>query len=264
MPPARAITVCPLGSGSKGNCLYVGTPEGALLIDVGFSLKEILRRLALAGLDPASIRAILITHEHGDHVRGVGVVARKLRVPVYLTLGTWDAIRRPPLPEVIPFRAGEAFSAGPFAVASVGLPHDAAEPVAYKVSWGGRAIGCVTDLGHPDPQVIAHFEGCDFLVSEANHDEQMLMDGPYPWSVKRRIRGRWGHLSNQQGLALLEGMLHPGLEGVVLAHLSETCNRPELAWGLFSARLRSLGMGDIPLWTARQDEPLTGIRLTPL
>lgn len=261
---ASAIRVCPLGSGSRGNCLAIATPEGTLLIDAGFSARETFLRMAEVGLSPADVKAILITHEHGDHIRGMGPLARKLRVPVYINERTWLGVRRPELPEARHVPAGERFEIGGFRVKSLSLPHDAADPVAYVVEWGGKAVGCVTDLGVPSQRVIDALRGCSFLVCEANHDEQMLLDGPYPWSVKQRIRGRHGHLSNSQGLALLEGMLHPGLEGVILAHLSEKCNRPELAWGLFSARLRALGAGDIPLWTAAQDRPLPGITIDPL
>lgn len=256
------VRLCPLSSGSKGNCVFVGTPEGGVLIDVGLSARETFRRLALAGVAPEEVSAILVTHEHGDHIRGIVPVARKLQVPVYLSEGTWEAVGRPELPDLRLVVGGTPFDVGALRVSPQSLPHDAVEPVAYRIAWEGWSVGCVTDLGHPAPEVITWLAGCDLLYVEANHDEELLASGPYPWSVKQRIRGRFGHLSNTQGLAILEGMLHPGLRGIVLAHLSETCNRPELAWGLFKARLRSLGADHIPLWTAAQDHPLLDVHLS--
>ena len=253
------LTICPLGSGSRGNCLYVGSPAGAVLIDVGFSARETRRRLKVAGLDETSILGLLITHEHGDHIGGLGALSRALKVPVWLTRGTYHAVGKPELPEVRHFLAGDSFCVGPLTIETVPLPHDAADPVAFVVSWEGRRVGNVTDLGHPTSLVIDRFRGCDFLVLEANHDVGMLLDGPYPWPVKQRIRGRSGHLSNEQSGELLEAVLHPGLQGLVLAHLSEVNNHPELALDLIRGVLAAQGFEQLPLWAAELHHPLCGL-----
>lgn len=257
------IQIVPLGSGSKGNCVFVGTPLTGLVIDCGFSYKELLRRLVEARVNPARIRAILVTHEHSDHIGGVGVLARKLRVPVYMTEGTWTAGQHvlKTLPERVQVRPGDDFHLGELRIEPVPLPHDAREPVGYVFAWGGRRWALFTDLGHPTHLVIERARLCDLLLIEANHDEDMLINGPYPWPLKQRIRGRQGHLSNAQGVSVVESVLHPGLKGIALMHLSETNNRPEIPYTLCRKTLLNHDAGDIPLWVARQDRPLEGLGL---
>lgn len=260
------IQVVPLGSGSKGNCTFVGTPLTGLVIDCGFSYKELVRRMLEARLSPTRIQGILVTHEHSDHLGGVGVLARKLKVPVYMTEGTGaagQAVLRD-LPEWIRVRPGEPFSLGELRIEPVPLPHDAREPVGYAFAWGGRRWALFTDLGHPTHLVLERARHCDLLLIEANHDEELLINGPYPWPLKQRIRGRQGHLSNTQGVSVVEEVLHPGLKGIALMHLSETNNRPELPYALCRKALLKHSAGDIPLWVAPQDRPLEGLTLRSL
>jgi phosphoribosyl 1,2-cyclic phosphodiesterase len=261
---APDIQLVPLGSGSKGNCTFVGTPHAGLLIDGGFSARETLARLHAAGIASSRIQALLITHEHSDHIGGAGAIARKLQIPVYMTRGTQAAVDLGKLPEVVPVVAGEHFSIGEIHVEPIPLPHDAAEPVAYAMSWGGRRWVVLTDFGYPTRLVVDRIRGCDMLLLEANHDEELLLNGPYPWGLKMRIRGRHGHLSNNQTVSILEEVVHPGLRGVALLHLSETNNRPELPYGLCRHKLDHLDAGDIPLWVAPQERPLEGLVLNSL
>jgi phosphoribosyl 1,2-cyclic phosphodiesterase len=182
------------------------------------------------GLDPAGLSAILVTHEHLDHVRGIERLVRRHRLPVYLS----DATRRgaaalQELPEVLPFACGREFRINTLAIRPFSISHDARDPAGFRIGANGSRIGIATDLGHVTALVREHLRGCRLLVLEANHDPGMLMEGPYPWFLKQRIRGRSGHLSNQESGCLLADILHPGLEQVVLAHLSETNNNPEKA-----------------------------------
>lgn len=262
------IQIYPLGSGSKGNSTFVGTPHSGLLIDGGFSFKQTVARLELVGVSPDRIQAILVTHEHSDHVAGVGPLARKLKVPVYLTRGTYQTLRHKPplrlLPEVNMVVAGETFSVGEIQVEPLPIPHDAEEPVAYAMAWGGRRWAVLTDFGYPTHLIRERVRNCDLLLLEANHDEEMLINGPYPWPLKSRIRGRFGHLSNSQSVSLLDEIVHPGLRGVALLHLSEVNNRPELPYALCRQRLEQLDAGDIPVSVVSQERPLTGLTLNSM
>ncbi|HEY5999877.1 MAG TPA: MBL fold metallo-hydrolase [bacterium] len=225
-----------LASGSKGNCALIEARGVRLLVDAGLSGAEIERRLAALGVDAGDLAAVLITHEHADHVRGAGILARRHRLPVYLTRGTHAAERRHlgELPFVEHVEPGREFEIRSVGVRPFSTPHTRqgggfADPVAYCFFAGGAKAGYATDLGHPTGLMAQHLAGCRLLVLEFNHDPGMLADGPYPWPVKQWIRGQGGHLSNEQAARLLERVLHEGLEGLVLAHLSETNNTPELA-----------------------------------
>jgi phosphoribosyl 1,2-cyclic phosphodiesterase len=227
---AGTLSVCVLASGSKGNAIYVSDGVTSLLVDAGLSAREIGRRLDSRGLNPASLSAILVTHEHGDHVHGVERLCRRYRLPVYLTPGTLHAaaaLRE--LPETRTFDCGCPFRVGTLTVHPFSISHDAEDPAGFTIGGSGSRIGIATDLGHVTAMVREHLRGCRLLVLEANHDPDMLMDGPYPWFLKQRIRGRTGHLSNSESGQLLAEIAHPGLEQVVLAHLSATNNTPEKA-----------------------------------
>ncbi len=241
-----------LASGSSGNCCYLETSAGALLVDAGLSARETLRRLKELGRDPARVEAILVTHEHIDHARGVRVLARQLGVPVRGTAGTLDA-----LPEEVPgareLPSGESERMGGFTVSPFSLPHDAADPVGFVLEAGGVRVGVATDLGCVTGLARERLAGCGALVLESNHDERMLMEGPYPWHLKQRIRSRRGHLSNGDAAEMLAGLWHRRLRAVVLAHLSETNNLPRLA--LEGARA-AMG-GDLFLAAAEAARPLT-------
>jgi phosphoribosyl 1,2-cyclic phosphodiesterase len=230
-----------LGSGSEGNALVVEVSEGGsttrVLLDCGFALRDCERRLARLGLEAGSLAAIVVTHEHGDHVGGVERLARKHDIPVWMTYGTFVASRiggagmiKAALDIEInlidahaPFRIGD-MELHPFPV-----PHDAREPAQYVFSDGARRLGVLTDLGSSTPHVESMLSACDALVLECNHDSAMLMGGAYPPSLKARVGGKYGHLANQASAALLSRVMHGGLQHVVAAHLSGQNNTPALA-----------------------------------
>lgn len=223
-----------LGSGSEGNALVVGLPrdDGFLLVDCGFALKEVSRRLARLRLALDGLRAILVTHEHGDHVGGVFKLAAAAGVPVYLTYGTREGSRRLPTFDaqacrlISPDQPLEVHGLG---VSPFPVPHDAREPVQYVFEDGNSKLGLLTDIGRSTPHVIGALAGLTALVLEANHDRSLLADGHYPPSLKRRIGGDYGHLENQAAAAILESLDRSRLHTVVAAHLSRHNNRAELA-----------------------------------
>jgi phosphoribosyl 1,2-cyclic phosphodiesterase len=224
------MRLCLLASGSKGNCLYIETDSCRLLIDAGLSGKEAIARLSSIGVDAATLDGILITHEHSDHIRGVGALARRLKIPVLVASRTHEAARHVfGKIDLIEFDPGSSFSFKGLNIDPFPVTHDATDPVGFRIEGGEGAIGFATDLGIATRLTQEKLKGCRALVLEFNHDEQMLQDGPYPWHLKQRIRSRHGHLSNTEGASLLEGLLHAGLEGVFLSHLSEVNNDPTLA-----------------------------------
>ena len=228
--PEKTLSVCVLGSGSRGNAIYVSDGTTSILVDAGFSAREIDRRMRSQGLDPARLNAVLLTHEHSDHIRGVERWVRRHRLPVYLTAGTFQAAAAlHDLPEIFTFTCGSEVRIHTLTVRPFSIAHDARDPAGFTIGANGSRIGIATDLGHVTALVREHLRNCRLLVLEANHDPQMLMDGPYPWFLKQRIRSRTGHLSNQETGRLLADILHPALEQVVLAHLSETNNTPARA-----------------------------------
>ncbi len=215
------------------------------MVDAGFSGKDLARRLDILELEPRNIAAIVITHDHGDHTRGAGVFSRRHGTPLYMTDRTRAACGSLLRGEesVVPYRAGYPFEIGGVRVEPFITVHDAADPVAVAlvdVETETR-VGIATDLGRPTAQVRAALAGSDFLVLEANHDEVMLRTGPYPWSVKRRISSSHGHLSNEGAARLVRELFHPRLAGVLLAHLSNECNSPELARNVVGRALDAAG-----------------------
>jgi phosphoribosyl 1,2-cyclic phosphodiesterase len=311
-----------LASGSKGNSTVVSSSRTRILVDVGVSCRELFKRMAAAGEDPQTLDAILITHEHQDHVQGLSVTARKLGIPVYFTEPThrewmrwmtprkkmtyaeWMAARKAEaaaagranpamedaeapddsggqeglelaaaaaakpakdpcaLPGVEYFSAGEGFSIGDIAVTPYTIPHDAADPVGFVFEVDGARIGLATDLGYMPPNAKRHLKKCDVLMLESNHDLDMLRDGPYPWSVKQRVMSRVGHLSNLAAAEFLESEYDGGASYVVLAHLSESNNLPELA--RVCAERALAGRMDLlknKILLATQDRPLESIVL---
>ena len=285
-----------LASGSKGNSTVISSGRTRILVDAGLSCRELFRRMRLAGEVPETLDAILITHEHSDHVNGVAVTARKLGIPVYFTEAThrawmrwltprrqmtyaqWleqcrkqaaermaevetvaeegeadeseadvvaagavneadDSEGRTPsrkedptwLPAVEYFEAGQPFEIGDIAVSPFTIPHDAADPVGFVFQAEGLRLGFATDLGYVPPNVKAQLKGLDLLLMESNHDLEMLRDGPYPWAVKQRVLSRVGHLSNEAAASFLEHEYDGNAAYVILAHLSESNNLPELA-----------------------------------
>ena len=220
-----------LGSGSKGNAVLLECNDTRVLVDAGFSARRLAERLHGIGVDPASISALVLTHEHSDHISGAVNAAKKWRWQVHGTAGTLAA-----LPELAPdrtsaFAAGATLSVGAITLQTVGTSHDAADPVAYIATstCSGMRAAIVTDLGVVTDRVREATRACDVMILESNHDETMLRLGPYPYHLKRRIAGDQGHLSNAAAGRLVVETTHRGLRHLVLAHLSETNNTPDVA-----------------------------------
>lgn len=219
---------CSLGSGSKGNATVVEVGQTRLLIDCGFSLKATEQRLAAAGLSPRQLTAILVTHEHADHVQGVQRLARRYQLPVYMTAGTEHALRAFELP-VQRLELDCHLDIGDIRILPVAVPHDAREPCQFVFEGGDCRFGILTDTGLITPWIIERYAGLDALFLEANYDPKMLAEGPYPPSLRARVGGDLGHLSNQQAAGFLEVLDRQSLKHVAIAHISEKNNRPELA-----------------------------------
>ena len=225
------MRVCLLASGSKGNSVYVEAGDCRILVDAGLSARQILARLQEIGVDGTDLDGILISHEHIDHTRGAGVLARKLKIPVVASASVWNECRDSFGATLsVEFESGTPFSFKDLHIDPFPITHDACDPVGFLIEGDDGRIGVATDLGIVTRLVTDKLQGCRAVVLEANHDEEMLLNGPYPWHLKQRIRSRHGHLSNVQSVELLEEILHPQLEGVFLAHLSEVNNDPTLAY----------------------------------
>jgi phosphoribosyl 1,2-cyclic phosphodiesterase len=220
-----------LGSGSEGNGLVVEVGTTRVMIDCGFGVKDTVTRLARLGLAPDDLSAILVTHEHADHVGGVAAFAAKYDIPVWLTFGTLDVLdeRMMDVPRVLGFDSQDVFVVGSIEVRPFPVPHDAREPVQFVVTDGVRKLGVLTDIGATTPYVRTQLSACDALVLECNHDESMLANGSYPYPLKQRISGRFGHLCNDAAAELLRAIDTSRLKHVVAAHLSQQNNTPELA-----------------------------------
>jgi phosphoribosyl 1,2-cyclic phosphodiesterase len=298
-----------LASGSKGNSTIVASSTTRILVDAGLSCRELIKRMRIAGEDPASLDAILITHEHQDHVQGLAVTARKLGIPVYLTEPThrawvrwltprkrttyaeWLEQRRhaanqptpepdaeeasaveeslsepandpAALPAVEYFQSGSSFRIGDIAVMPFTTPHDAVDPVGFVFEVEAARVGLATDLGYIPSNLHVHLRRCDVLMLESNHDLEMLRDGPYPWSVKQRVMSRVGHLSNDAASEFLARSYDGQAAYVVLAHLSESNNLPELARYAAEQALRDkMNLLANKLVLAEQDRPMEAIVL---
>jgi phosphoribosyl 1,2-cyclic phosphodiesterase len=253
-----------LGSGSGGNCCAVEADGAALLIDAGFSAKEIERRAEQVGLDLARLVGLVLTHEHGDHAAGAARLARRFRVPVATATGTWASVRRT-MREAEHRALGlcARVTIGPFVIEACPTSHDAAEPLAVTLRAGdGAGVGVAYDLGRPTAGVRYLLRDLTALVLEANHDDVLLRTSGYPPSVQRRIAGSGGHLSNRAAAELLAELNHPGLGVVVLAHLSRRCNTPDDARSRVEAALRRAGFTGA-LHVAGQNEPLGPLAVQP-
>jgi len=228
------VKLASLGSGSKGNATLVRAGDTLVLIDCGFTMRETCYRLERCGLSPENLAAIVVTHEHGDHVQGVLPLARKYGLTVYMTVGTrlaMEATGRHSFKGVAmrEVRLGQRFSIADVEVLSVAVPHDAREPCQYLFSFRQQQVGVLTDLGEITPHVVESYRQCDVLLLEFNHDVVMLEEGPYPYSLKRRVGGPWGHLNNVQAAQLLQQVEQERLQHLVLSHISEQNNCPNLA-----------------------------------
>jgi len=246
-----------LGSGSGGNCSYLETGETRLLIDAGFSARQIRQRLAGLERSPETLQGILITHEHLDHIQGLAVLCAKLRLPIYCNRLTRDAIEDA-LHASLDYRlfaTGESFEIGDVTVETFAVPHDAQDPVGFLLRVETGNIGFLTDLGHATRLVVERVRPANVLVLETNHDPRLLQeDTRRPWSVKQRILSRHGHLSNEAAAAVVEETASGGLRHLCLGHLSRDCNRPELALEAVGARLRALGATHVQVRCASQDQ----------
>ncbi len=243
------MRLCSIASGSSGNCIYVGSDCAHVLIDAGISGRRVeagLNSLELTGRD---LDGILITHEHSDHIKGLGVIARKYGIPIYATGGTVDAMVRSgslgKIPEGIfrEIREDEPFLIKDLVVNPFTIPHDAAQPVGYRLECGEHSVGIATDLGKYNEYIIENLQNLDALLLEANHDIRMLQVGRYPYYLKQRIMGDRGHLSNENAGQLLCRLLHDNLKAVFLGHLSKENNYEELAYETVCSEVT---MGDNP------------------
>jgi len=224
-----------LGSGSRGNCSLVEFDGTLLMVDCGLPLAVVEERLAALGRDPRDVTAILVTHEHGDHVQGVGPFARRYGTAVWMTPGTASASRNVRGPKLLSSHRG--LTIGAIAVEPYPVPHDAREPCQYAFAAGGRRLGMLTDTGFITPHICERLAACDALAIECNHDLEMLRRGPYPESLKARVASRYGHLNNGQTTELLSRVRHGGLQWVLGLHLSETNNSPAQARDALAAAL---------------------------
>jgi phosphoribosyl 1,2-cyclic phosphodiesterase len=224
-----AVQFASLGSGSKGNATLVRCGDTLLMIDCGFSLRETVRRMARLRVEPQQLNAILVTHEHSDHCSGVAALSRNYQIPVYLTHGTFSTGRCDGVYDQRLFNCEDTLAIGNLSVKAVTVPHDAVEPCQYRISSGEHTLGILTDLGSITPHVIDSFRDCHSLLLEFNHDLAMLLDGPYPPHLKRRVGGDWGHLNNEQAAELLRHIGGARLRHLVVAHISEKNNSRALA-----------------------------------
>ena len=257
------IRLSVLASGSRGNSLYLATNKIRLLVDAGLSAQEIERRLTLIGERAKDLDVIVVTHEHIDHVRGIGTLSRRHKLPVYLNRQTHshlpESVGR--LSEMQEFVTGRSFCVGDITIHPFAISHDASDPVGFTMVNGQVKIGICTDLGAATRLVHRHLEGCSVLILEANHDPTMLKHGPYPWPVKQRIKSRLGHLSNRQTGKLLAEVYSEGLHRLILAHMSETNNCPEKVLDTFIDILSSDILEHLRISLASQHHPVDPIVL---
>jgi phosphoribosyl 1,2-cyclic phosphodiesterase len=254
---------CPLCSGSSGNATYIEAGNARILIDAGLSCKRITELLSRIGVDPRQLSAILVTHEHDDHVRGVNILSKKYDLPVYANADTWSMLREK-LRDVAPknvcvFESDRDFYLAGARVLPFSVPHDAIHCVGFTVSAEGHKAGVCTDLGHVDARILSILSGCDLLLFEANHDVDMLMAGSYPYPLKKRILSGNGHMNNEDCGKALVKLHETGVKNVILGHLSRENNYPELAMVAVRAALEEAGIADdVQLAIAKREEP-TGV-----
>jgi len=250
------MKITPLASGSSGNAFLIEANGSAALADAGLSGKQMQERLAKVGFDPAALDGIIVSHGHSDHTKGVGVLSRKYKIPVWMNRGTWKASEQSlgQLHCLEFFETGRIFHLGAFRIHPFSVPHDCADPVGFRISVGTCRLGIATDLGTVTGLVATVLTDLQVVALESNHDPVMLRDGPYPWELKQRVRGRLGHLSNHDSAYLLERIFSDELQAVILAHMSQINNRAELALGCARESLRGLLDNKGTIYCASQDE----------
>ena len=228
------IKFCSLYSGSSGNSIFLSVGSTKLLIDAGLSAKRIIEALVTIGENPAELSAVLISHEHSDHIKGAGILSRKFNIPIYANENTWEG-RIPMIGPVnlanrVYFNTGTQFQIGDIAINAFPIPHDACEPVGYNFFAENKKVTIATDIGHISLDLLNCLEASDLLLLESNHDVEMLRIGPYPWHLKKRIAGDNGHLSNEAAGKVIAYMAEKGTKRFLLGHLSRENNFPELAY----------------------------------
>lgn len=234
------ISYTSLGSGSRGNCTLVRQGRTLLMVDCGFTLRETQRRLARVDLVPGDITAILVTHEHSDHAKGVESLARTFAIPVYMSHGTSVALKLPRMAHYNIIHGGAELQFGEIDVKAISVPHDSREALQFIFQAQQSRLGVLTDLGHLSNHVIEHYKTCHGLVLEFNHDTEMLRKGPYPYSLQKRVGGDWGHLNNEQAAALLSHIPYEQLQQVVVSHISEKNNCEERVMAVLQNALPDL------------------------
>lgn len=252
---------CSLYSGSNGNCIYVGTKNTNILIDAGMSGKKIIASLNEIGISPKDISAILVTHEHSDHIHGVGIMSRMFNIPVYANNNTWKAMYNEIGSindlNIRVIKKDEIFSIGDIEIKAYSIPHDASDPVGYCLWNRGKKVSIATDIGHASQTVMDNIKDSDLLLLEANHDIEMLKVGPYPYILKQRILSDIGHLSNDDAGKTIVKLFDDKYKTVILGHLSEKNNFPELAYATVQSILNENGIKidkDIKIDLARRDK----------
>ena len=258
------MRICPIASGSSGNCIYIGNDNTHILVDAGLSGKKTAEGVNSLGLSMDDISAILVTHEHRDHVGGLGVLARKYHIPIFLTNGTHLDISRAKdlgkidetlFNDIFP---DEVFEISDIKITPIAISHDAAQPVGYRFECDNKKAAIVTDLGVYDDYILNHLQGLDVAMIEANHDINMLQVGPYPYPLKQRILSDNGHLSNEASGKLISAILHDGIKSIYLGHLSHENNLPELAYETVRIEINTSDTpytgSDFPLHVAKRSE----------
>jgi phosphoribosyl 1,2-cyclic phosphodiesterase len=253
-----------LGSGSSGNCAYLEAGETRILVDAGFSLRQLRQRLASIGRAPENLTGVFITHEHSDHIQGAAALSQKLHIPLYCNRFTREAAESQAglRLDCRVFETGSTVELGEICVETFSIPHDAQEPVGYLLRTSSGNIGIVTDLGHATRLVLERIKSANVLLLESNHDIKMLQDCPHrPWSLKQRILGRHGHLSNEAAAEAIQQIVSSELRHLYLGHLSRECNRPELARNIMAQCLDKLGANHVHLEVAVQSHPCPTLEL---
>lgn len=258
-----AVEVQVLASGSGGNAILISSKAFVLLVDAGLTCKELTRRLAAAGRSLDDVSAVIVTHEHQDHIRGVGVLSRRRRVPVYMNAATLECARSliGEIPTARTFSTGDVIEVGNLTVQTYPVPHDAADPVGLTVRNRSKRVGIALDMGYPTQLVRERLRGSNALILEFNHDPDMLRQCDRPWELKQRIMSKNGHMSNQAALEFLCDLIHDELKAVVLAHISREANCAEVLRSLVSERLSEIGRSDIDITLGAQHEVGNPIRI---